>query len=214
MGKFDHISEMSKFYEMKKSDIPFFGECLAGAFDGYPLFSYFMPGKDSADRMDYFWKVDLSTIVGRMFCVGDKQKPDVLGLFAPPGYRDSSFFRYVASGGIGLNFKYSPGMIARSLAFQDFAGKIKKKHSGDNCWYLYCLVTHPDLQGKGLCSSLLRPMLDYFDRAGCSCYLETFEEENVPLYEHYGFEVCERVNVPKSPLLLRAMLRKPKGKEI
>ena len=58
MGKFDHISEMSKFYEMKKSDIPFFGECLARAFDGYPLFSYFMPGKDSADRMDYFWKVE------------------------------------------------------------------------------------------------------------------------------------------------------------
>ena len=212
MGNFKHITEMKNFHEMTKRDIPAFANCLASAFSGYPLFRYFMPGKDSAEKMEYFWKIDLSTILGRMFCVGNSSTPDVLGLFAPPGYKDASFFRYVAAGGVGLNFKYSPGMVARSLGFQSYAGKIKEKYSGKNCWYLYCLVTRPGLQGKGLCSALLRPMLEYFDRSGDDCYLETFDDENIPLYVHYGFTLCETVNVPKSNLILRAMLRKPQSK--
>ncbi len=211
MGKFNHIHEMSSFHEMTKKDIKAFANCLAEAFDGYPLFRHFMPGKDSAENMDFFWKIDLKTILDRMFCVGDSEIPDVLGLFAPPGYKDASFLRYVAAGGVGLNFKYSPGMVARSLSFQSFAGKIKEKYSSESCWYLYCLVTRPPLQGKGLCSRLLRPMLEYFDRSGSDCYLETFDDENVPLYEHYGFTLCETVKVPGSDLVLRAMLRKPQA---
>ena len=211
MNKFDHIAEMKNFHEMTKADIKAFADCLAVSFDGYPLFRYFMPGKDDAENMKFFWKIDLTTILNRMFCVGNSATPDVLGLFAPPGYTDASFLRYVAAGGVGLNFKYSPGMVARSLGFQSFAGKIKKKYSGENCWYLYCLVTRPHLQGKGLCSRLLRPMLEYFDREKCDCYLETFDDDNIPLYEHYGFKICETVRVPKSDLVLRAMLRKPQN---
>ena len=209
MRNFDYITEMKDFHEMTKKDMKAFADCLAVSFEGYPLFKYFMREKDDAQSMKFFWNIDLKTILGRMFCVGDSAEPNVLGLFAPPGYKDASTLRYIASGGIGLNFKYSPGMVIRSLDFQSFAGKIKEKYASDNCWYLYCLVTRPNLQGKGYCSKLLKPMLEYFDRAKCDCYLETFEDDNISLYEHYGFTLCEKVQVPKSDLILRAMIRKP-----
>jgi len=45
------------------------------------------------------------------------------------------------------------------------------------------------------------------DAAGLPCYLETLEEKNVRLYEHFGFTVLEQTAVPDTYLTVWAMLR-------
>jgi hypothetical protein len=42
-------------------------------------------------------------------------------------------------------------------------------------------------------------------------YLETNKEANVPLYEHYGFDLMKEELIPKSPVTHYAMVRHPKG---
>ena len=50
-------------------------------------------------------------------------------------------------------------------------------------------------------------MLDRIDEAGLPCYLETLEEQNVRLYEHFGFVVAEESAIPRTNLTNWAMLR-------
>jgi hypothetical protein len=50
-------------------------------------------------------------------------------------------------------------------------------------------------------------MLARIDKEGLPSYLETQEEKNVPLYEHFGFKVLEEVNIPDLDVTNWAMLR-------
>jgi ribosomal protein S18 acetylase RimI-like enzyme len=65
----------------------------------------------------------------------------------------------------------------------------------------------PAYQGKGYASRLLKPMLARIDRENMPCYLDTEEEKNVSIYQHFGFKVLEEVKIPSTDIILRAMLR-------
>ena len=79
-------------------------------------------------------------------------------------------------------------------------------------WFLQAIGVAPQIQGEGYAGKLLRPMLARMDEEGIPCYLETLEEQNVPLYEHFGFEVIEKSNVPETSLTNWAMLRETSKK--
>jgi hypothetical protein len=53
-------------------------------------------------------------------------------------------------------------------------------------------------------------MLARIDEAGLPCYLETLEEQNIRLYEHFGFTVAEESAIPETSLTNWAMLREPR----
>jgi len=74
-------------------------------------------------------------------------------------------------------------------------------------WFLQAIGVDPQFQGRGYASKLLRPMLSRINEEGLPCYLETLEEQNVPLYEHFGFQVIEESSVPDTTLTNWAMLR-------
>jgi hypothetical protein len=43
-------------------------------------------------------------------------------------------------------------------------------------------------------------MLERLDRKGTPCYLNTQNEKNVGLYEHFGFQVVDRQMIPGSSI--------------
>jgi hypothetical protein len=45
-------------------------------------------------------------------------------------------------------------------------------------------------------------------KEGFSCFLETQNDKNVPLYKHFGFEVMEATAYPNTDIGLWSMLRK------
>ena len=57
---------------------------------------------------------------------------------------------------------------------------------------------------------MLKPMFEYLDRIDQDCYLETHKEENVKIYEHYGFELLEISKIPETDVVQYSMLRKVK----
>jgi ribosomal protein S18 acetylase RimI-like enzyme len=75
--------------------------------------------------------------------------------------------------------------------------------------YLQSLGVDPAFQGKVHAGRLLRHMLARLDAAGTPCYLDTLDEQNVALYEHFGFSVVETTKVPGSDAPMWAMLRNP-----
>jgi ribosomal protein S18 acetylase RimI-like enzyme len=104
--------------------------------------------------------------------------------------------------------------MKRLLAFSDQVDAYHKKHApGPHC-YLFFIGVDPRFQGKGLGGKLLRPLLDRMDKRGMSCYLNTQNEKNIRLYEHFGFSVVEQVMLPGTEILHTGMVRKPDGDQV
>jgi ribosomal protein S18 acetylase RimI-like enzyme len=79
--------------------------------------------------------------------------------------------------------------------------------------YLQSLGVDPAFQGKGHAAKLLRYMLARLDATRTPCYLDTLDEQNVGLYQHFGFSVVEASPVPDTGFPLWAMLREAGGRE-
>jgi ribosomal protein S18 acetylase RimI-like enzyme len=77
--------------------------------------------------------------------------------------------------------------------------------------YLYILMVGvtPTHQGKGLGSSLLRALMADCDEQGLPIYLETETQENVRMYDRYGFELVKQVTLEKLGLPMWEMMREP-----
>ena len=81
-------------------------------------------------------------------------------------------------------------------------------HVREPHYYVRDIGVHPDMQGRGLGSALLRPTLERCDREGLPAYLEASSERNAALYERLGFQLTRELRVGGSPPL-RLMLRPP-----
>jgi ribosomal protein S18 acetylase RimI-like enzyme len=87
--------------------------------------------------------------------------------------------------------------------------QMLKAHPHPKHWYLYCLGTRADAQGRGLGSAMLREVLDRVDAAGESAYLESSNIRNVPLYERHGFTVVEEIRIDRGGPPMWRMWRDP-----
>ena len=93
--------------------------------------------------------------------------------------------------------------------FGDFTEKAHKRLAPFKHWYLQTIGVDPKFRGKGYAGRLIRPVLTKIDIQHLPCYLETFEE-NVPIYERFGFRTIERSSIPQTPFENWAMLRDAK----
>ncbi len=87
---------------------------------------------------------------------------------------------------------------------------IEKKHPHEPHYYLLALGVEPDLQGHGIGTQLMAPVLERCDKERVPAYLESSKERNVPLYERNGFKVTEELVVPNGGPKIWLMWRDPK----
>jgi ribosomal protein S18 acetylase RimI-like enzyme len=76
---------------------------------------------------------------------------------------------------------------------------IEKAHPTNPHYYLAVLGTEPELQGQGLGSALMQPVLDACDRDEVPAYLESSKERNIAFYARHGFRVTGEMNLPSGP---------------
>lgn len=68
------------------------------------------------------------------------------------------------------------------------------------------LVAHPDFQGRGAATQLLRYGLDIADKEGKQTYIEA-SDAGYPLYAKLGWEVVDLIDIEGS--YNRVMIRQP-----
>ena len=68
-----------------------------------------------------------------------------------------------------------------------------------------------ELQGKGFGRKLIGAAIEKSEHEGLHLYLETETEENVKLYEHFGFRLLKRITLPMVELPMWEMVREPKA---
>ena len=157
--------------------------------------------------------ISLKTMTEDAVIYADSEELNGFAIWLPLGFTGSKTLPFLMNGGIGLILHSGPGIIGRLLTYETFAMKLKETYTDHVDWYLYNLSVSRKAQGKGIASKLLKPMLEFCDRENMVCYLETNKESNVHLYQHYGFQLAEQKNVPKSNVMHYAMTRKPASAE-
>lgn len=204
------IPEIEKFYKMGKNDIDKFAECAALAYKDYPLFKYITNGECNHEVIKTIISSSIYSMKNQVIGFSTEEDANAIALFAPPHYTGSKALPFLLGGGIKLTYVASPSTFLRLLTYENHAMKLKKKYTNHDCWYLYNVTVKPQFQNNGSCSKLLKPMFEYFDRVGQDCYLETHKEENIEMYEHFGFDLLDVSNIPKTNIKHYSMLRKSK----
>ena len=80
------------------------------------------------------------------------------------------------------------------------------------CTFLYISIVGVAtlLQGKGFGRKLIGAAIEKSKREGLQLYLETVTEENVKMYEHFGFRLLKRITLPMVDLPVWEMVRELK----
>ena len=123
--------------------------------------------------------------------------------YAPGGYplpvrAQLSLARAALAGGPRIAFRF-----AQVDAYMRGA-HLRRPH-----YYLFMIGVDPSEQGKGHGGVLLRRLNELADSERVECYLETDRQENVALYERFGYRVTSEDNLKRLDNLLLWTMTRP-----
>jgi ribosomal protein S18 acetylase RimI-like enzyme len=128
-------------------------------------------------------------------------------VWLPPSRVTPSLWSMIRGGAFRLPFAIGIRPFLKLLAYLDHSDKMRRRHIHHPHWYLQLLGVDPSHRGEGHGGILLRSMLSRLDREQIPCCLDTENEVNVVLYEHFGFRVLELSRIPRSDSQIWLMAR-------
>jgi ribosomal protein S18 acetylase RimI-like enzyme len=191
-----------------ENDIQPAARILAAAFQEHSLFKYFIPDKSKRiNKLHYaFEKAVLYGVkYGEVYATSSALEG--ITILLPSETADMTLQRLIRVSMFSLIFRLDAKFLIRGLRVNDFLSKVQRRQVQSRHWLLQFLGVSPDYQGKGYAGKLMKALLEKLYRENMPCYLETEEEETVPLYQRYGFKVVEESVIPRTDIKLWAMLR-------
>jgi GNAT superfamily N-acetyltransferase len=188
------------------------GVVAARAFHNDPFFEFIAPRPlQRARGLSVFWRSQIS-------CLGDKGA--IYGARRSDG-RLVGVAAWVKPGGYPLpvpaQLRQGAGALwalyQRPRALVDgskYLLAIDKAHIKVPHWYLELLVVDPAVQRSGIGGLLQQTEMSTADKEGLPCYLETQNEDNLPYYARFGYEVDEELKPVTNGPSLWTMHRPPK----
>jgi len=182
---------------------------LSNAFRDYPLFQYYFPDNLIRDKIaKYFLSFAVYTGIKYGEVYATSKNLEGVAVWFPSKNYPLTFWKLVRTVPISQILGFGQHGGSKLKSFNDYIDNIHKQHASFKHWFLQVIGVAPQFQGKGYASKLLRPMLNRFDKENLPCYLETLTEKNASLYEHFGFKTIDKSNIPETPIMTWAMLRK------
>ena len=188
-------------------------EVLGRAFWNHPPLHYYFPDELKRKRMaPYLMAFPVFTGIRYGEVYATSPNLEGVAIWIPSDSYPMTFWRVIRSVPLSVVFGFGRYGGSRMRRLGEHVDSVHQRLAPFKHWFLQAIGVAPQFQGEGYAGKLLRPMLARMDEGGIPCYLETLEEQNVPLYEHFGFEVIEKSNVPETSLTNWAMLRETSKK--
>jgi len=168
-------------------------DVLVRSFDADPVVNWFVRQDERrAEGFEVFFDMAVRQLTlphGEVYTTSDRAGA---ALWVPPGKSRMGWARQLLLLPRGLRVAGPRGLPRnlRSLAALD------RLHPRWPHLYLMFIGVDPDQQGRGIGSALMRPVVEQCDRTGLSAYLEGTAEDNVRLYERFGFRTVQRLALP------------------
>lgn len=202
---YDRLKKNSYFLE--KKDLVAAAKVMATAFSDDASIRYLLDG-DSMGPNDWkYFLCVLRAIHGKCVMLSSDEQINNLLIMLPPKLKSVPTIGFLAKGGIGLIKYFGLNMFKRSINYESNCKKVKSHFINSQTWYCMCFVVTKDLQGKGMGSRIMRPVLEESDRNHVPIYLETHKEVNVLIYERFGFKTVDINHIPGTDIMQYGMLR-------
>ncbi|KAI0811106.1 acyl-CoA N-acyltransferase [Irpex lacteus] len=212
-------------------DIPKATRMHEAAMQHDPVMHYFRDTSDAkAEHWQKKWRLDIAIVLyksvrrGQTWVIGDSLATLTYEL---PGETEDAIDRLISR----LMKLFSRWITPRILSEQqrrrgaEWGAKFKKTVEevlGDrkeSMWYLAEVATHPDHQGHGYGSALIRQFTDQADAHGCASWLMSSNVNNTGFYNSLGFvteaDILMGDDDPDwhtKPVVIKLMVREPSEK--
>ncbi|MHA2356718.1 MAG: GNAT family N-acetyltransferase [Candidatus Thorarchaeota archaeon] len=159
-------------YNVTKRDVKKVIDTLVPAFIDDPLTCYFFPELESRLRIlpKFFnYRIKNGLLDGKVLATSENMEGVVI--LTQSSYREFSWVRAIRTGGIGLYRAAGSEIAGRMREVESFVVSKKNECFSEPHWYLGSLAVHPDHQGKGFASKLVRPVLEMCSSQNKPCVL-------------------------------------------
>ena len=202
---------LNHLVKVKRKNIQKAIDCLAEAFADEPMCNYVFSKVDSKEEAltAYFeYGVKYGIRYGQVYTTSEKFEG--VAIWIPSYHADFSNWKSIKSGGIKMISKLGFKIINQIGIINKHLVELRENLVKEPHWFLSPIGVKPEFQGKGFASKLIRPFLNFLDTQQISCFLDTMSQENLAIYERYGFEVVGEIKIPNTDLTNWGMLRKYK----
>jgi len=187
------------------------GEILTRAFFDDPKLIHLMPDITTKKELSrYLFEFELQYGMNYGDVYTTSLSIEGVAVWLPSTKSEITFWRAFRSGGMRLQKHLGKKIMDRLMAFSTAVDTLHKKHAPYPHYYLFFIGVDPSCQQKRVASRLITPMLAWLDTRKLPCYLNTQNDKNIGIYEHYGFEVIEQLTLPGSGIVHTAMQRNPR----
>jgi len=198
-------------YRVQKKDITRAGEVLADAFQNDPIWTRIFEGEShNGKKYRAFFESSVRYCLkyGEMYAPSENLE-GIAG-WVPEKNADMSMWRGIRSGGMGTMLKIGLNTLMTMMPILKPIGEDRKIHmAGCNYMYLLIIGVATAMQGKGFGRKLIDAAIEKSQSLGVQLYLETETEENVKMYEHFGFRLLNKITLPVIDLPMWEMVREP-----
>ncbi len=186
------MSLISDLYKLQKKDIEKAVDVFVNAYSDDPMFEKFMKEEDKR-RAQLEIMIRFCVKYGNVFSTSDNFEGVIA--IVPHDKGDMTGWRVIRSGGFFLGLKLSS---LRKIMEQSAKAMEEAKKDLDLGPYifLFIMAVSKEFQGKGFGGKLLSAIIEKSEIERKPIYLETQNEKNVSLYEHFGFYVVKKINMP------------------
>jgi ribosomal protein S18 acetylase RimI-like enzyme len=191
------------------SQIPQAAGVLARAFYADPFFTFALPDETRRRQvLPWFYEKFLhyGQRYGKVYTTASLEG---VAIWLGPHKPSLAFPGILLSGLWQFPFRLHWPELMRSLLLSNYADRLHAAAIRGPHWYVSELGVDAALQGQGVGSALLQPVLESSDRQALCCYLETNNEKNLLFYERHGFSVVSQGHARFAAPPTWAMLRNP-----
>ena len=204
----DVVADATGLFRLTRVHADAAAQTLAQAFASDPLYAYVIRNPDARARLLpelFSFRIRYGVRYGAVHATSPQMEG--IAMWLPSNRVHMTQWRMLRAGGLRFYLQAGESVVARLNSIHGYVLSLLARLDIGPHWHMGPMAVAPDLQGKGHGASLLRPVLAQLDRQGHACLVETNDEENVRLYEHFGFRVAERGAIPGANLPLWVMVR-------
>ena len=189
-------SNSSKLIRLTQVEIKQAAKMLAEVFDDDPVYVYFMPDEDERrNKLYHHFALRLKHCISCGEIYATSPNMEGIAMWFPPDYSKLTLPKILLWGTLSIlpALFSSSGRkaISRQMSVNNYFNSLHSQIIFSNHWFLSSIGVNPRFQKRGYASALLKPMLSKFENENSFCFLDTQKEENIPLYEHFGFKIVK-----------------------
>ena len=198
-------------YRVQKRDIEQVNKVLADAFQHDPIWNKIFEGESNLDkRFQSFFEVPVRHCLKYGEVYATSSNLEGIAGWVPGKYAHMTAWRILRSGAVGAAVRMGSNVSKKmGPAFKPITADRQEHMAGHDFLYLLIVGVATEYQGKGFGRKLIDAAIEKSEREGLYLYLETETEENVKMYEHFGFRLLKKLILPVVDLPMWEMARKP-----